>query len=511
MKKSYKWVFIAVLVFLLLVELLSVIERHQANTQIHSFSEALWYSLITVSTVGYGDMTPVSFPGRIIGLVFVLCSVGLLSTLISLGLRFLDSTLIPHFRLRLNRGCEWYVFQENNADAHMLAKALLRQKPDCILVFPAGEGKHPIAENTVFLSPDIAALIRLRGSAQGLTYFSMGDDPWANYTSAAAAGEKGVPSYSMGDIRAAALPENMHLFSPAAAVSRRYWDTHPLSERERCIVLIGGGKYAVALLECALLNNVFITERSLEYHAFGTAAVFSDLHPEIVKALGISSTGDKLFLHEEAWTSARELLQKADRIILCADEDSENLTAHDMLTSMYISQAALHIRLNTPLRGFCSFGHLDEILTPEYVIKDELNRRAVLMNDIYNEESTNPVPWQKLSSFLQQSNIAAADHLLVKARYLLQEESLSTLSAADIDRAYKRYRELYPAQKDKLQEMEHRRWMRFYQMYNWQYAPARDIALRHHPLLLPYEQLSSKDQAKDAYAWEILGRLAQRQ
>ena len=60
------------------------------------------------------------------------------------------------------------------------------------------------------------------------------------------------------------------------------------------------------------------------------------------------------------------------------------------------------------------------------------------------------------------------------------------------------------------QEMEHRRWMRFHQMYNWQYAPVRDNALRRHPLLLPYEQLSVPEQRKDAYAWEMLGRLGER-
>ena len=52
--------------------------------------------------------------------------------------------------------------------------------------------------------------------------------------------------------------------------------------------------------------------------------------------------------------------------------------------------------------------------------------------------------------------------------------------------------------------------MRFYQMYNWQYAPQRDNALRRHPLLLPYAQLSATDRIKDAYAWEMLGELAER-
>ena len=53
--------------------------------------------------------------------------------------------------------------------------------------------------------------------------------------------------------------------------------------------------------------------------------------------------------------------------------------------------------------------------------------------------------------------------------------------------------------------------MRFHQFYNWQYAPVRDDKMRHHTLLVPYEELSAAEQAKDAYAWEMLGRLAERQ
>jgi hypothetical protein len=56
--------------------------------------------------------------------------------------------------------------------------------------------------------------------------------------------------------------------------------------------------------------------------------------------------------------------------------------------------------------------------------------------------------------------------------------------------------------------MEHRRWLRFYRMYNWEYDPVRDNALRRHPMILPYAELSEADQNKDAYAWELLGEFA---
>ena len=150
-------------------------------------------------------------------------------------------------------------------------------------------------------------------------------------------------------------------------------------------------------------------------------------------------------------------------------------------------------------------------MRPEFVMKDELNRRARLMNDIYNEGAANPAQWKELSPFLRQSNIAAADHLIVKARYLLEDESLTELSTEDCRRAYERYRELYAERADLLQEMEHRRWMRFYQMYNWQYDPVRNNAKRRHPMLLPYEELDETDRRKDAYAWEMLGRLSEKE
>ena len=37
----------------------------------------------------------------------------------------------------------------------------------------------------------------------------------------------------------------------------------------------------------------------------------------------------------------------------------------------------------------------------------------------------------------------------------------------------------------------------------------RDNGMRRHPMIQPYEALSPAEQKKDAYAWEILGRIAE--
>jgi voltage-gated potassium channel len=77
-------VIISILIFYVLwVYVLYLVEINAENSNIKSFKDALWYSIITLTTIGYGDRFPVSDFGRIISMIFVFGSIGVLGYIIS--------------------------------------------------------------------------------------------------------------------------------------------------------------------------------------------------------------------------------------------------------------------------------------------------------------------------------------------------------------------------------------------------------------------------------------------
>ena len=67
-----------VLVFLFLLGFLSALSLWRLEPQT-SLRDWVWWAIVTMTTVGYGDVTPSSGLGRLIGVVLMLCGIGVLS------------------------------------------------------------------------------------------------------------------------------------------------------------------------------------------------------------------------------------------------------------------------------------------------------------------------------------------------------------------------------------------------------------------------------------------------
>ena len=56
------------------------VEQNAPGANITTASDALWYTIVTISTVGYGDRYPVTNEGRVIGSLIIIVGVGIFGT-----------------------------------------------------------------------------------------------------------------------------------------------------------------------------------------------------------------------------------------------------------------------------------------------------------------------------------------------------------------------------------------------------------------------------------------------
>ncbi|MFH1091298.1 MAG: potassium channel family protein, partial [Pseudomonadota bacterium] len=82
--KKRLWLIIpGLIIYVGLLFLLVFLERGGEKANIKNLPDAVWYSLVTLTTVGYGDFFPTTTAGRLVGFLFLLGSVGLLGLLVS--------------------------------------------------------------------------------------------------------------------------------------------------------------------------------------------------------------------------------------------------------------------------------------------------------------------------------------------------------------------------------------------------------------------------------------------
>ncbi len=84
--------------------MLYVFEGANGNPAIHNLFDAFYWALVTISTVGYGDITPTTPEGRAVSMIIIMTGIGLIS--------FVTSVIVSSFSERLSTLREDRVVQE---------------------------------------------------------------------------------------------------------------------------------------------------------------------------------------------------------------------------------------------------------------------------------------------------------------------------------------------------------------------------------------------------------------
>lgn len=508
MKKKGYWILAIPVVWWLLCELLWRLETQTPDASIVSLADAFWYSLVTLTTVGYGDLYPVTAGGKVVGALFILLSTGFVAFLVCLVISSITGRLFPTLRLLGQRNRDWYIFTDcSDGSKALMADILLNHKNGTVILTAPVQGELP--GRVVVMESTVQKLLQLKGTSDGCKVFCLSEDSEGNYTLAAELARLGPEVYCHSSYTPDQEGEKLHLYHKADGCARLYWNRYVLGFAERHVVLIGFGRAGQSLLERGLLCNIRYSHMPVTYHVFGDSREFRNNHPALSQTVSLeeTGTGDCVLFHDTAWNADPALLEQADRILICCDEDALSMEILGQLRRFFPVQGKVHVRLSYSLEGEHTFGRSEELFTAELVIGESLNRLARSLHGIYSANYPGSPSWEELTAFKRESNIAAADHLLTKIRLLLQDDTIGSVTSDNAARACSVFEEA--EDKTPFQRLEHDRWMRFHYLHNWRYDPVRCDSRRKHPLLVDFDSLSQEEQGKDNYPWQLLNAVSE--
>lgn len=101
-QRRFRYLLIGLVSAALLLGLIVVpIEKRYENAKIKTWEDGIWWSVITVTGVGYGDIVPVSTTGRILGMALAAVGVMAYGLIISMFSWSLEETRDRYYRLKM--------------------------------------------------------------------------------------------------------------------------------------------------------------------------------------------------------------------------------------------------------------------------------------------------------------------------------------------------------------------------------------------------------------------------
>lgn len=146
-----------------------------------SFASGVWWSIVTLTTVGYGDISPSTAGGRILAIIIMFFGIGLLGIL-SASL----ATMLISMRIRENRG-----MVISKAESHIIicewnhrAKAVLKelrsdsQTMDLPIVLIADVDQKPVSDSNLIFVRGVVneETLKMANLEKASTIIILGDD-----------------------------------------------------------------------------------------------------------------------------------------------------------------------------------------------------------------------------------------------------------------------------------------------------------------------------------------------
>lgn len=136
LKNSYR----KIIIFLLFIVIISVIVGslmyvlESGQNGFHSIPESIYWAIVTITTVGYGDIAPATAPGKFMAIVLMLCGYGIIAVPTGIVVKELKRV-----KKTVSRACPRCGNSDNDADARY-CKICGERLPDRSAV----EGPHDL-------------------------------------------------------------------------------------------------------------------------------------------------------------------------------------------------------------------------------------------------------------------------------------------------------------------------------------------------------------------------------
>lgn len=147
----YLWPGISLVLLIIIGALVIVFYEKGVNEQFESFGDGIWWAIVTITTVGYGDKSPVTLSGRIVALIVMLGGIGTFG--------YIAGALLEDF-LNKGRGLKpvnyknHYVICDYSFKAKSIVEELLAHEEFCQIVLVADREDNPLQGQVAFVKGD---------------------------------------------------------------------------------------------------------------------------------------------------------------------------------------------------------------------------------------------------------------------------------------------------------------------------------------------------------------------